>query len=103
MLAGVKVRMPGGMLVILLVEALGEGTALRLGGLGTNGSKRLKLALANRAVGFAGVEVDQCSGKGNSDCCWVRLSGLKVPGTLCGGISGRGCFSGLSVCFDKQG
>ena len=38
----------------------------------------LKSAPANCAVGLAGVEVDCCSGGGNSDCCQVGLSGSKV-------------------------
>ena len=50
--------MPGDMLVILLVAAFSRKTALRLDGLQVSRSKRLKLALANRAVCFAGVKVN---------------------------------------------
>ena len=57
MLAGVKVGMPGGMLVILSVGAFGGKTVFVLNGLQMSGSKRLKLAPANCAVGFVGVEV----------------------------------------------
>ena len=58
MLAGVKIGMPGGMLVILLVGALGGGTALGLNNLQISGSKRLELAPIDCAVSFAGIEVD---------------------------------------------
>ena len=54
-----------------------------------SGSEHLKSALSNRAIGFAGVEVNCGSGQGDGDCCWVGLSSLKVPGTLCYGISGK--------------
>ena len=91
------------MLVILLVGAFGKETALRLGGLRTSGSRRLKLVFANHAVGFAGVKVNWCSDRSDGDCCQMELSGSKVPGTLCRGISGRGCSSSSSACSGLQG
>ena len=89
--------MLGGMLVILLVGAFGGGTALGLNGLQISGSKRWKPAPANCAVGFAGVKDNWCNGRGDSNCCRVGLSGSKVPGTLCHGVSGKSCSSGLST------
>ena len=68
MLAGVKVGMPGGILIILLVGAFDEGTALRLCDLRTNGCRHLKSAPADCAVGFAVVKVNWCSGGGDGDC-----------------------------------
>ena len=69
MFAEVKVGMQGGMLVILLVEVFGRGTALGLDSLQISGFKRLKSAPANSAVNFAGIEVNWCCGGSNSDCC----------------------------------
>ena len=57
------------MLVILLVGALGKGAAFGLDSLQISRSQRLKSTLVDRTVGFAGVEVDQCNGRTNSDCC----------------------------------
>ena len=90
-----KVGVLDGTLVILLVWSFDEGAALRRGGLKSSGFGCLNSALANCAFGFAGVEVDCCSSGSNSDCCEVGLSGSKVPGTLCCGVLGKSCFSGL--------
>ena len=98
MLAGVKVGMLDGMLVILLV-----GATLGLDSLKISGFKHLKQAPVNCAVGFVFVEVDQCSGRGDNDCHQVRPSSLMVPGTLCPGVLGKGCSSGLSACSGLQG
>ena len=65
MLAGVKVEMPGGTLVILMVRAFSEKTILRLDSLGISGSEHLMLALASCVVGLAGVKVNCYSNKGD--------------------------------------
>ena len=62
MSAGVKVGIPGGMLVILLVGVFGRGAALGLDSLQIRGSKRLKLAPA----GFGGIDIDCCCNAGAS-------------------------------------
>ena len=103
MLANLKVGTLGSTMAILLAWGFDEWASLGRGGLRTSGSRGLKSAPANCAVGLAGVKVDHCSNKGNGDCCLVELFGSKVPGTLCCDVLGKGCSSGLSSCSGLWG